>query len=158
MELFILFSFWAILLVAGVKIATNKGMKASTGFWWAFFLGPIGLLIVALLNATPATKPSAHAQFIGERDLQNDFYKLWLVKKYSIEKNEILGKFFVDERSFTDLDSALRYAHSKEDEREDGRWSEPLPGLYQHSGSIDDAEIDAERRANEEWAKQHGMT
>jgi hypothetical protein len=48
--------------------------------------------------------------FQGEMTLDNDGYKIFLVKKYSIEKNVALDKFIVGERLFNSIEEALSYA------------------------------------------------
>lgn len=100
----------------GSFIAKNKGIVQSTGFLLGFFLGPIGLIIVALLN--PAT-PQVHvpAQFDSDRDLLSDRYKLWLTQKYSITRNDTLGRYVVGQDSFGDLEAALIHANRLEDIR-----------------------------------------
>lgn len=47
-------------------------------------------------------------------DLKTDAYRVFLVKKYKIEKNEALGKMVVGERVFDTIDEALAYADSLE--------------------------------------------
>jgi len=52
--------------------------------------------------------------FSGEKVLTNDGYKIYLVKQYKIEKNDVLGKFICDERLFDSIDEALVFASSLE--------------------------------------------
>jgi len=47
-------------------------------------------------------------------DLKTDAYRVFLVKKYKIEKNDALGKMVVGERLFDTIDEALAYADSVE--------------------------------------------
>ncbi len=47
-------------------------------------------------------------------DLTTDAYRLFLVKKYKIEKNDALGKMVVGERLFDTIDEALKYADGLE--------------------------------------------
>jgi len=54
-------------------------------------------------------------KFSGEKDLSVDGYRIYLVKKYSIEKNEVLGKFVCGERLFDDIEGALSHADSIDD-------------------------------------------
>lgn len=58
--------------------------------------------------------PAAMGARPEHRDLGNDGYKIFLVKKYKIEKNEALGKMIVGERLFDTIDEALAYADSLE--------------------------------------------
>ncbi len=48
------------------------------------------------------TKP-----WLGVRDLKDDAYQIYLLKKYRIEKNEVLGKYVANNRSFISLEDAL---------------------------------------------------
>lgn len=52
--------------------------------------------------------------FDGDRSLSNPRYQTYLVKKYSIEKNDAMGKFIVDLDPFDDLPGALAFAHGVE--------------------------------------------
>ena len=49
-----------------------------------------------------------------DKDLTNDAYKIYLVKKYEIEKNDVLSKFICNNRLFATVDEALEFAHSLE--------------------------------------------
>jgi len=99
----------------GSSIANNKGIESKTGFLYGFFLGPLGLIIVALLSTPPSQAVrGALAQPPGKVDLENDAYKIWLVKNYQIEKNEALESFICDGRLFTSIDEAIRHAHDME--------------------------------------------
>lgn len=52
--------------------------------------------------------------FSGEKVLTNDGYKIYLVKKHAIEKNDVLSKFVCSERLFDSIDEALAFADSLE--------------------------------------------
>jgi hypothetical protein len=52
--------------------------------------------------------------FDGEMDLNNDSYKIYLVKKYEIEKNNALEKFICKDRLFDSIIEALEYADKQE--------------------------------------------
>lgn len=54
----------------------------------------------------------------NERNISNDNYKLYLVKKFAIEKNDILGKYVVDENFFLSLEDAINYADSVDKNQE----------------------------------------
>lgn len=56
----------------------------------------------------PAAPPSqATNRFMGEMSVDNDAYKLFLVKKYNIEKNTTLDKFVANEKLFGTVDEAV---------------------------------------------------
>lgn len=55
------------------------------------------------------------ASFAGERIISNDKYKLFLVDKYYIKKNEVLNQYVCDEKLFISVDDALAYAASIEE-------------------------------------------
>lgn len=58
----------------------------------------------------PAPTPSqATNRFMGEMSVDNDAYKLFLVKKYNIEKNTTLDKFVANEKLFGTVDEAIVY-------------------------------------------------
>lgn len=122
-ELFLfLIIFGFIFGLIGLAIANNKGLNGTAGFLLGAFLGPIGLIIVALLSSsqTPTTlnKRDGLTDFQGEKDLTNDTYKIWLVSKYGIEKNETLSSFICDEKIFPTIDQALFHANILEIEKE----------------------------------------
>ena len=88
-------------------------------------LGPIGWIIVLLLPRDPVPQTSSvsnaskdnKTQVIDApetRDLADDAYKLYLAKKYSIERNEAFQKFVCDNKMFDSMDSALSHADSLE--------------------------------------------
>jgi len=56
----------------------------------------------------------SHIGFSGEKVLTNDGYKIYLVKKHAIEKNDVLGKFVCSERLFDSIEEALAFADSLE--------------------------------------------
>ena len=59
---------------------------------------------------------SNSSSFVGEREISNDAYKIFLVKRYDIQKNEALGRFICCEKLFATIDDALLFA-SAEDKR-----------------------------------------
>lgn len=98
----------------GSLLARNRGIVQSTGFLLGFFLGPIGLILVALLNPN-ATTQKVSTLFSGERDLSSDRYRVWLTQRYDITRNETLGRYVVGGDSFETLDEALAHGDQLED-------------------------------------------
>lgn len=47
-------------------------------------------------------------------DLSSDAYKIFLVRKYKIERNDALAKVIVGDRLFDDIEAALRFADEQE--------------------------------------------
>jgi hypothetical protein len=102
----------------GVAIAQNKGVSSAAGFWLGAFLGPIGLVIVALLSPPREEQPQQPVtpqKFEGERTLANDAYKLWLTARYSIKRNDVLDSYVIGERLFPSVHAALEYAKEQQD-------------------------------------------
>ena len=64
-------------------------------------------------NQSQVTRDTRN-EFDGVRALDNDAYKIFLTKKYKIEKSEVLSKFILLEKLFDTIDSALEYAHETE--------------------------------------------
>jgi hypothetical protein len=108
----------------GVAIANNKNVDELAGFLLGAFLGPIGLIIVALLNPSRAATSSAangdsrkehDVDFVGERSFTSDAYRLWLADRYKIQRNDVFGRFVIGDRTFETLDAALAYCYDEED-------------------------------------------
>lgn len=102
----------------GAYIASYKGIDGGLGFILGALLGPIGCLIVAVLNPAQQSAPAAAGSPVtgafveGPMVLGNAQYRLWLVKNYKIERNEVLGEVICGQKSFKTTDDALTYAHS----------------------------------------------
>ncbi len=78
----------------------------------------------ATVNSGPITQDVIHEgtqikfdnfTFIGERLISNDKYKLFLVEKYQIKKNEVLNQYLCDDKLFTTVDEALAHAATREE-------------------------------------------
>lgn len=111
-----------ILLISGVVfgfvgsfVAKNRGLSQSTGFLFGFFLGPVGIIVVALLSAHPKSQIPTAAIFAEDRDITSDRYQLWLTQKYDISRNDTLGRYVVRDRSFGTLEEALQNADGLEE-------------------------------------------
>ena len=118
-----LFLMGLIFGAVGVAIASNKNVDGLAGFLLGAFLGPIGLIIVALLNpSTAVTSSAADAvkpekgidEFVGEIDLASDPYRLWLADRYQIQRNELFDRFVINDQTFDTLDAALAYCDETE--------------------------------------------
>ena len=118
---FILLISGAVFGFVGSFVARNRGLPQSTGFLFGFFLGPIGLIIVALLNARPISRVPAAARFAGPRDITSDRYQVWLTQKYEIARNDTLGRYVVGDRSFLTLEEALQNADGLEERQSEHR-------------------------------------
>ncbi len=62
-------------------------------------------------QSTAAKMNSLDSLFVGDRDLVNDEYKIWLVDRYNITKNEALAGLVCDKKIFQTIDAALSHAH-----------------------------------------------
>lgn len=110
--------------IIGFLIAKNKNVDELAGILLGFFLGPIGLIIVALLSPKPARvglAPVVQSRPKGAQDVSNDAYRIWLVSKYRVTKNDALGSFVVEDRLFPTVDEALDYAAGLDLASEDKR-------------------------------------
>jgi hypothetical protein len=122
--LIVFFPLLSLLLGVGFMVVLAK-------FWWLFLI-IAGLMILCgqidkrearekeearlkkqqqeIIGAIKASNQAddPRVSFSGEPDLSNDSYILHLVKKYSIEKNEVLGKFVLNQKLYDSIDEALK--------------------------------------------------
>jgi hypothetical protein len=70
----------------------------------------------ALIEAIKITKVEQRAKlaYTGEPILENDSYILYLVNKYAIEKNDVLGKYVLNETLYPSINEALRIGDALE--------------------------------------------
>ena len=65
-------------------------------------------------DGASATGTASSVQFNGVKELENSDYRLYLVEKYGITKNETLGVFSFSGKSYESLESAMDVAHELE--------------------------------------------
>ena len=113
-------------LISGV-IGLLLGMivdKNAAGFLLGAFLGPIGWIIVFLLPRDSEDKKDSHSQSAQQSnipapppkdtDLSSDSYRLYLGKKYDIQRNDLFQQFECKEKLFESLDEAMVFADELE--------------------------------------------
>jgi hypothetical protein len=74
----------------------------------------IGVLFIAFGIIFVPQKISSSPIFSGEKNLNQDSYKLYLVNKYGIEKNSVLEQLTCREKLFPSVEEALIFAHQLE--------------------------------------------
>ncbi len=124
--------FWAV-VIFDVSVPTGNGSRVSNLGLMAdrqnYLILGIGLFFVGLImnffkkrdsnntllvNSAKIEAPHEENVWTGEKNIENDSYKLYLVKKYSIEKNSTLEKFVIENTLFSTLEEALSFALQKE--------------------------------------------
>jgi hypothetical protein len=120
-ELLILIVFMGVFFgTLGALIAKYRGASGAFGFLLGAILGPIGCLIAVFLR--PHAIPNQAATRVpsppSNKDLDNAQYRLWLVRKYAIERNEVLGEVICGNLSFSTVDEALKFAHEYEESKQ----------------------------------------
>ena len=98
--------------------------KGGAGFWLGAFLGPLGWIIVFLLPRDSEDKKDSHSQSAPQMnipapppedtDLSSDSYRLYLGKKYDIQRNDLFQRFECKEKLFESLDEAMVFADELE--------------------------------------------
>ena len=98
--------------------------KGGAGFWLGTFLGPLGWIIVFLLPRDSEDKKDSHSQSAPQSnipapppkdtDLSSDSYRLYLGKKYDIQRNDLFQQFECKEKLFESLDEAMVFADELE--------------------------------------------
>ncbi len=71
-------------------------------------------LQTAVSKTNNSSEAVSDSGFIGEKNLANDGYKIYLVKKYKIERNDALGKIICGDRLFGSIDEALAFSDLQE--------------------------------------------
>lgn len=91
----------------------------------------IGILLIVFGLLYPSRKLLSAPEYSGGRDLSHDGYKLYLLNKYSIEKNSVLEQISCRNRLFPNVGEALLFAHQIESPSSS---TEPLD--YEQLGSL----------------------
>jgi uncharacterized membrane protein YhaH (DUF805 family) len=116
-------------LLPSIAVTVRRLHDIDRTGWWLLIvfipvIGVIVLLVFAVLESTPGSNrygPNPHElpastgnQTPNSRYLLDDSYKISLVKKYGIERNEALGQFICNDRLFPTIEDALSFADSVE--------------------------------------------
>ena len=128
--------FWIAFCVVVAIVAKNKGRSGIAWFLISFLISPLLALILVLVLKPPVEEVVIEeVGFDGSRDLDNDAYKLFLSKKYDIQKNDVFAKFVCQEKMYPTIEEALIYAHSLEQESV----------AIQKSKKLDDGQIECSK-------------
>jgi len=119
--------FWFGLAIAVGVLASNRGRSGFTWFLISVVISPllgfIFVLVMENLSAkqvvliqsdSPSKEVTLEGNYRGEPELSNDSYKIYLTKRYGILKNDVLGQYVIDEKLFSDIDTAIEFAHARE--------------------------------------------
>lgn len=107
--------FWIVFSIVVAIVARSKGRSGIAWFLLSFLISPLlSLILVLVLKPVVENVVVEEASFDGTRDLSNDAYKLFLSKKYDIQKNDVFDKFVCQENMYPTIDEALLYAHGLE--------------------------------------------
>lgn len=119
--------FWFGLAIAVGVLASNRGRSGFTWFLISAVISPllgfIFVLVMENLSAkqvvvihadSPSKEVALEGDYRGAPELSNDSYKIYLTKRYGIQKNDVLGQYVIDEKLFSDIDSAIEFAHARE--------------------------------------------
>ena len=121
--------FWVAFCIVVAIVARSKGRSGIAWFFLSFLISPLlSLILVLVLKPAEVEVVVDEAVFDGSRDLNNDAYKLFLSKKYDIQKNDVFNKFVCREQMYSTIEEALAYAHGLEQELTAIRKSKLLDG------------------------------
>ncbi len=90
-------------------------VQSTTRLQWVF-----GIIFLSAGAFFVPVKTRKNRSFIGQKELNNDSYVLYLVDKYQIEKNLVLNQLITCDKIFSNADEALAFAHEIECPREAG--------------------------------------
>lgn len=107
--------FWIVFCIVVAIVARSKGRSGIAWFFLSFLISPLlALILVLVLKPAVEEMVVEEVRFDGSRDLGNDAYKLFLSKKYDIQKNDVFDKFVCKEKMYPTIEEALIYAHDLE--------------------------------------------
>jgi len=111
---------WVILLFIGISVLLSYGRKVNDRE--AREEKELSAQ-QALIEAIKSTKVEQQSKlsYTGESNLENDSYILFLVKKYAIEKNDVLGKYVLNEKLYPSIDEALKVGDELEQAEQEQR-------------------------------------
>ena len=79
-------------------------------------IGAIVLIVIGFaINGNESSEATAQVKkstFEGTPDISNDAYKIFLVEKYAINKNDVLGGYTLNGHIYKSIDEALAAAHA----------------------------------------------
>lgn len=81
-------------------------IQSTSQLQWLF-----GLIFLSAGIFFVPVMASKQRTFIGDRDLSNDSYVLYLIDKYQIEKNLVLDQHTACDKIFSSINDALAYVH-----------------------------------------------
>ena len=67
-------------------------------------------------SSSAISKKLIAEEFIGEREISNDAYKLHLVKKHNIEKNSVLDSYILKDKLYKNIEEVLSAAKLLDEE------------------------------------------
>jgi hypothetical protein len=110
-------------------VAEQKHRSKFNWFILGFFFSLLALVALAAIpalqsgSAAPpqSNQRMSHPQpqqntdtaqvFFGPRNLDDDAYKIWLVERFNITRNDALGGLICNKKLFQTIEDALSYAH-----------------------------------------------
>ena len=107
---------WAILLFIGISAILSYGRKVNEREARQQREVEQQQALIKAVNGVKAEQESK-LTYRGEPNLENDSYVLFLAKKYAIEKNDLLGKYVLNDSLYSSLDEALKMADGLEIEQ-----------------------------------------
>jgi len=102
---------WAIFAVLIILVANIKNRSVWSWIGISLLISPLlSLIILIFMSKLPESAIVEEVDFVGAKDLSSDSYKIYLTKKYKIEKNQTLDSYICNEKMFGSLDLALKEA------------------------------------------------